>query len=73
MNGLYCNHQYFITMGQHVGLDENLARGMFIEFKSLMPSVISQIKSLLPNHHPLHISDAIFSGLAKQAKKIPDF
>ena len=55
MNGLYCNHQHFITMGKHVGLDENLARGMFIEFKSLMPSVISQIKSHLPNHHPLHI------------------
>lgn len=61
-------------MGKHVGLDENLARGMFIEFKSLMPSVIiSQIKSQLPNHHPLHISDAIFNGLAKQAEKIPDF
>lgn len=73
MNGLYCNHQYFITMGQHVGLDENLARGMFIEFKSLMPSVIPQIKSHLPNHHPLHISDIVFNCLAKQAKKIPDF
>lgn len=61
-------------MSKHVGLDENLARGMFIEFKSLMPSVIiSQIKSQLPNHHPLHISDAIFNGLAKQAEKIPDF
>lgn len=58
-------------MGKHVGLDENLTRGMFIEFKSLMPSVIiSQIKSQLPNHHPLHISDAIFNGLAKQAEKI---
>lgn len=61
-------------MGKHVGLDENLTREMFIEFKSLMPSVIiSQIKSQLPNHHPLHISDAIFNGLAKQAEKIPDF
>ena len=57
-------------MGKHVGLDENLAREMFIEFKSLMPSVISQIKSQLPNHHPLHISDAIFNDLAKQAEKI---
>lgn len=60
-------------MGKHVGLDENLTREMFIEFKSLMPSVISQIKSQLPNHHPLHISDAIFNGLAKQAEKIADF
>lgn len=60
-------------MGKHVGLDENLVREMFIEFKSLMPSVISQIKSQLPNYHPLHISDAIFNGLAKQAEKIPDF
>ena len=73
MNGLYCNHQYFITMGKHVGLDENLAKGMFINFKSLMPSVISQIKPQLPNHHPLQISDAIFNGLAKQAEKIPVF
>ena len=73
MNGLYCNHQYFITMGKHVGLDENLAKGMFIKFKSLMPSVISQIKPQLPNHHPLQISDAIFNGLAKQAEKIPVF
>ena len=60
-------------MGKHVGLDENLAKRMFIEFKSLMPSVISQIKSQLQNHHPLHISDAIFNGLVKQAEKIPDF
>lgn len=57
MNGLYCNHQYFITMDKRVGLDENLAKGMFINFKSLMPSVISQIKPQLPNHHPLPISD----------------
>ena len=34
---------------------------------------ISQIKSQLPNRHPLHISDAIFNGVAKQAEKIPDF
>ena len=60
-------------MGKHVGLDENLTKGMFIEFKSLMPNVISQIKSQLPNHHPLHIRDAIFNSLAKQAEKIPDF
>lgn len=73
MNGLYCNHQYFITMDKRVGLDENLAKGMFINFKSLMPSVISQIKPHLPNHHPFPISNATFNGLAKQAEKIPDF
>lgn len=50
-------------MGKHVGLDENLAKGMFINFKSLMPSVISQIKPQLPNHHPFPISNATFNGL----------
>lgn len=63
--------RHFITTAQKTDYSVSQVERMMSEMKAQTATVISDVQALLPEDFPQHISDAIFSGLAHQAARLP--
>lgn len=63
--------RHFIETGERVGLSEEVIIKMFAELKAKTPIAIKAVREQLPSDFPIQISETIFSGLSKQAEKLP--
>ncbi|MBC8951376.1 type II toxin-antitoxin system HipA family toxin [Xenorhabdus sp. PB62.4] len=62
--------RHFLSTAHQVGFSESLAENLMNEMGNMTEKVINQVAGELSPDFPSHISEAIFSGLAKQAGKL---
>ncbi|OCQ51448.1 hypothetical protein Ppb6_03365 [Photorhabdus australis subsp. thailandensis] len=61
----------FISTGQAVNYSQEKTVAMMSEMKQKTERVIEEVQALIPENFPLNISEPIFSGLRRQAAKLP--
>ncbi|AYA41970.1 type II toxin-antitoxin system HipA family toxin [Xenorhabdus nematophila] len=62
--------RHFPSTARQVGFSESMAEKLMNEMGNMAEKVINQVANELPPNFPGHISDAIFTGLAKQAGRL---
>ncbi len=63
--------RHFVSMAQKVNYSPEIAIRTMTEMKEKTEQVIADVQATLPADFPLNISDTIFTGLRRQAAKLP--
>ncbi|NHB93850.1 type II toxin-antitoxin system HipA family toxin [Photorhabdus cinerea] len=63
--------RHFISTAQAVNYSQEKVVAMMSEMKQKTERVIEEVQALIPENFPLNISEPIFSGLRRQAAKLP--
>jgi serine/threonine-protein kinase HipA len=62
--------RHFLSTAQQVGFSTKKASTLMQEMALQTEPVIRQVQSILPKNFPCHISQPVFEGLRKQARKL---
>jgi len=63
--------RHFVSMAQKVNYSPEIAIRTMTEMKEKTEQVIADVQATLPADFPLNISDTIFTGLRRQAARLP--
>ncbi|WP_118987665.1 HipA N-terminal domain-containing protein [Photorhabdus sp. CRCIA-P01] len=69
-NWAYIQPRHFSSTAQHVGFSHETTESLMMQMGEMSGAVIDQIARELPKDFPSNISEPIFEGLDKQAKKL---
>ncbi len=65
--------RHFLTTAEKIGFSAKLAKSMMIALADKTDAVIANVREILPDSFPQHISEPIFEGLLQQAKRIKNW